>query len=290
MPIWSQAPYELSAVTRLFGKPPPEGNHPCPHGFKNYLPELLKTQKNSPSALDLSSLMWECTNESKQMHPCLQEVRQETGRAQQCTVPCCSSCMALVHPWGWNPHHSVSGSLPLALKVHRALADGSLSPSSLWRWFLWAAWDVSGRDLVFITSCYGWRWCLCGDSCEAGFDLVHQCLLWEFKPLSLTCPGQSLGGFPLNKEPSNLISCLALPVSLLFEDSICHGEVSQSNLWVKVLCAHQSSTKLEGHILALVQPHGIAAGQGLAAIGPGAQVPIKSLPRTWPFRPPFSLQ
>lgn len=44
-----------------------------------------------------------------------------------------------------------------------------------------------------------------------------------------------------------------MPVSPLFEDSICYREVSQSNLWIKVPCADQSSSKLEGHVLALVQ-------------------------------------
>lgn len=51
----------------------------------------------------------------------------------------------------------VSGILPLQTTVHGALAARFLSPSFLQSQFLCAAWDVSGRDLVFITSCYGWR-------------------------------------------------------------------------------------------------------------------------------------
>lgn len=156
------------------------------------------------------------------MDPCLQQLRQEIGRAEQPMLPCPSSHMALVHPWGWNSHLTVFlGACPCTMSWS-ALA---LSPSSLWSWFLWA-WDVSGRDFVFMTSCYGWRWCFSGDNWGAVFDLVHQCLLWEFKPLSLICLGQSLGGFPLNKEPSNLINCVTMSVSPLFEDSICHREQS----------------------------------------------------------------
>lgn len=197
--------------------------------------------------------------------------------------------MVLVHPWGWNPHLTAFlGACPCTQGPQCTCSQDSFTFLSLEAVSLSSLGCV--RDLVFITSCYGWRWCLCSDSWGEGFDLVHQCLLWEFKPLSLICPGQSSGGFPLNKEPSNLISCLAMPVSPLFEDNICHREVSQSNLWVKVQCADQSSAKLEGHVLALVQPHGIPAVQGLAAIGPRAQVPLNSLPRTWPFWPPLSLQ
>lgn len=126
---------------------------------------------------------------------------------------------------------------------------------------------------------------------------MHRCLPWEFRPLSLTCPGQESRGFPLSKEPSNLISCLSIPVSPPLEGSICHREVRRRNLWVKAQCAAQSGAELGGDggdggdtSWDWPSPAAPPAAEGLAAIRPRTQVPANSVPSTWPLCPPFSLR
>lgn len=83
-----------------------------------------------------------------QTQPCLWELMEEM----------CAPLLQLTHGSSTSlgpepPSLGISGCWPLRLIVHSVLAARSLLPSLLWSWFLCAAWDVSGRDLVFITSC-----------------------------------------------------------------------------------------------------------------------------------------